>query len=151
MRHRSPEKVRRPPRLTRARDVTKPSRSVLHLGQESAEGVFLNSRRGVTRLMPLRINRTPIICIEERTMKKTKRTKAKSSSTRARRSKRTTRTKTATATKKSVLPKVKRVAKKAALAAGVAAIGTALSELQPEIKSGERDASHEDKSTRGKR
>jgi hypothetical protein len=49
-----------------------------------------------------------------------------------------------------VLPKVKRVAKKAALAAGVAAIGTALSELQPETKVGEQDASHDDKSNRGK-
>jgi hypothetical protein len=99
--------------------------------------------------MLLRINRTPIICIQEHTMKKIKRTKAKSSSTRARsksKPKRTTRTKTATTTKKSVLPKVKRVAKKAALAAGVAAIGTALSELQPETKSREQDASHEDKS-----
>jgi hypothetical protein len=38
-----------------------------------------------------------------------------------------------------LLPKVKRVAKKAALAAGVAAIGTALSELQPETKSGEQE------------
>jgi ferric-dicitrate binding protein FerR (iron transport regulator) len=78
-----------------------------------------------------------------------KRTKAKSSSTRARTRPKPKRRKAA-ATKKSVLPKVKRVAKKAALAAGIAAIGTALSELQPEIKSGERDASHEDKSTRGK-
>jgi hypothetical protein len=70
--------------------------------------------------------------------KRAKRTKAKSSSTRAptkSKPKRTTRAKTANATKKSVLPKVKRVAKKAALAAGVAAIGTALSELQTEIKS----------------
>jgi hypothetical protein len=100
------------------------------------------------------VNRTPIICIEERTMKKSvKRTKAKSSATRARtksKPKRTTRTKTAKATKKSILPKVKRVAKKAALAAGVAAIGTALSELQPETKVGEQDASHDDKSNRGK-
>jgi hypothetical protein len=82
--------------------------------------------------------------------KRVKRTKAKSSSTRARTRSKPKRRKAAQATKKSVLPKVKRVAKKAALAAGVAAIGTALSELQPEIKSGERDASHENKSTRGK-
>ena len=76
--------------------------------------------------------------------KRVKRTKAKSSSTRARTRSKPKRRKAAQATKKSVLPKVKRVAKKAALAAGVAAIDTALSELQPEIKPGERDASHED-------
>jgi hypothetical protein len=57
---------------------------------------------------------------------------------------------TAKATGKSILPKVKRVAKKAALAGGMAAIGTALSELQPETKAGERDASDQDKSKRGR-
>jgi hypothetical protein len=61
---------------------------------------------------------TPVICIEECTMKqRAKRTKAKSSSTRARTKSKSKRT---NATKKSVLPKVKRVAKNAALAAGVA-------------------------------
>jgi hypothetical protein len=46
-------------------------------------------------------------------------------------------------TKKALLPKVKRVAKKAALAAGVAAIGTALSELKPEQKGAEGNASEQ--------
>ena len=49
-----------------------------------------------------------------------------------------------TSAKKALLPKAKQVAKKAALAAGAAAIGTALSELQPEQKRAGRDASNDD-------
>jgi hypothetical protein len=59
--------------------------------------------------------------------------------------------KTPAKAKKTLLPKVKRVAKKAALAAGVAAIGTALSELQPEQKSAQQGASHQSESKRGNR
>jgi hypothetical protein len=82
--------------------------------------------------------------------KRVKRTKAKSTLQRARskrRPKKTTSAKGAS-TKKTLLPKVKRVAKKAALAAGVAAIGTALSELQPEQQSAGQDADR-GKSKRG--
>jgi hypothetical protein len=67
--------------------------------------------------------------------KRVKRTQGKSSSKRTRtksKAKRTTSARSANATKKSLLPKVKGVAKKAAVAAGLAAIGTALSELKPE-------------------
>jgi len=92
--------------------------------------------------------------------KRVKRTKSKSSSKRGRakskssskrgraksKSKRTT-----TSAKKTFLPKVKRVAKKAALATGAAAIGTALSELQPELKGAGRDASDESESKARKR
>jgi hypothetical protein len=72
--------------------------------------------------------------------KRVKRAKSKSSSKRGRtkpKSKRTT---------SAILPKAKQVAKKAALAAGAAAIGTALSELQPEQKRAGRDASNESES-----
>jgi hypothetical protein len=85
--------------------------------------------------------------------KRARRTKAKSSlkgartksktkkTTRAKPpKKKTTRAKRTGTTKKALLPKVKRVAKKAALAAGVAAIGTALSELKPEQKGAEGNA-----------
>jgi hypothetical protein len=82
--------------------------------------------------------------------KRVKRTKSKSSSKRARSKSKSSlkrgrsKSKSATAsTKKTFLPKAKRVAKKAALAAGAAAIGTALSELQPELKGAGRDASDE--------
>jgi hypothetical protein len=67
--------------------------------------------------------------------KRIKRTKAKSSLKRTRTKSKTRKaksTKSRKTTKKTLLPKVKRVAKKAALAAGAAAIGTALSELKPE-------------------
>ena len=69
--------------------------------------------------------------------KRVKRAKSKSASKRGRtksKSKRTT-------SGKTFLPKAKRVAKKAALAAGAAAIGAALSELQPEQQRAGRDAS----------
>jgi hypothetical protein len=68
-----------------------------------------------------------------------RRTKSKTSLKRERtksKSKRTT-----SAKKNALLPKAKRVAKKAALAAGAAAIGTALSELQPELKGAGGDSS----------
>jgi hypothetical protein len=84
--------------------------------------------------------------------KRVKRTKAKSASKRARtksKTKKTTKAKTPAKTKKTLLPKVQRVAKKAALAAGMAAIGTALSELQPEQKSAQQNASDHGKSKRG--
>jgi hypothetical protein len=84
--------------------------------------------------------------------KRVKRAKAKSSSTRARaksKTKKAKSTKSRKTTKKTLLPKVKRVAKKSALAAGAAAIGTALSELQPEQKSTERDAPRQGESKRG--
>jgi hypothetical protein len=84
--------------------------------------------------------------------KRVKRTKTKSASKRARaksKTKKTTKAKTPAKAKKTLLPKVKRVAKKAALAAGVAAIGTALSELQPEQKSAQQGASDQSESKRG--
>ena len=71
------------------------------------------------------------------------RTKSTSSSKRGRTKSKPKRTTTA---KKSLLPKAKQVAKKAALAAGAAAIGTALSELQPKLKGAGRDASDDSKS-----
>jgi hypothetical protein len=74
-----------------------------------------------------------------RTGSKTKKTTAKRPQTKKKRSGAKRRSKT----KKALLPKVKRVAKKAALAAGVAAIGTALSELKPEQKGAEGDASEQ--------
>jgi hypothetical protein len=86
--------------------------------------------------------------------KRVKRTKTKSASKRARaksKTKKTTKAKTPAKAKKTLLPKVKRVAKKAALAAGVAAIGTALSELQPEQKNAPQDASDQSESKRGNR
>jgi hypothetical protein len=70
------------------------------------------------------------------------RTKSKSSSKRGRTKSKSKRTTSA----KTFLPKAKQVAKKAALAAGAAAIGTALSELQPEQKRAGRDASNESES-----
>jgi hypothetical protein len=70
------------------------------------------------------------------------RSKSKSSSKRGRTK---SKSKSPTSTK-SLLPKAKRLAKKAALAAGAAAIGTALSELQPELKGAGRDASDESES-----
>jgi hypothetical protein len=75
--------------------------------------------------------------------KRVKRTKSKSSLKRGRAKSKSKRT---TSAKKTFLPKAKRVAKKAALAAGAAAIGTALSELQPEQKGAGRDASDESES-----
>jgi ferric-dicitrate binding protein FerR (iron transport regulator) len=84
--------------------------------------------------------------------KRVRRTKAKSVSKRARaksKTKKTMKAKTPAKAKKTLLPKVKRVAKKAALAAGVAAIGTALSELQPEQKSSQQGASDQSESKRG--
>jgi uncharacterized phage infection (PIP) family protein YhgE len=81
--------------------------------------------------------------------KRVKRTQAKSSSKRARtKSKAKRTTGVANATKKSLLPKVKRVAKKAAVAAGVAAIGTALSELKPEQRTVEQGGSDQGESKR---
>jgi hypothetical protein len=83
--------------------------------------------------------------------KRGKRTKAKSSLKRARtklKTGKTKRTKSHKTTKKALLPKVKQVAKKAALAAGAAAIGTALSELQPERKGAQQDASDRGQSKR---
>jgi hypothetical protein len=88
-----------------------------------------------------------------------KRTRIKSKAkktTRAKRphtKKKTTGAKRPETAKKALLPKVKRVAKKAALAAGVAAIGTALSELKPEQppdqKGAEGNASERGDSKRG--
>jgi hypothetical protein len=69
--------------------------------------------------------------------KRGNRTKAKSSLKRARSKSKTRKTKS-TKGRKTLLPKVKQVAKKAALAAGAAAVGTALSELQPEKRSAQR-------------
>jgi hypothetical protein len=80
--------------------------------------------------------------------KRVKRTKSKSSLKRGRTKSKSKRT---TSAKKSFLPKAKRVAKKAALAAGAAAIGTALSELQPEQRAAGRDASDESESKPRKR
>jgi hypothetical protein len=83
--------------------------------------------------------------------KRIKRTKAKSSLKRTRTKSKTRKAKSTTSrktTKKTLLPKVKRVAKKAALAAGAAAIGTALSEIQPEQKSA-RDAPDQSQPKRG--
>ena len=79
--------------------------------------------------------------------KRVKRTKAKSTLKRGRSKRKPKKTTSAggAATKKTLLPKVKRVAKKAALAAGVAAIGTALSELQPQQQSAGQDASGKSK------
>jgi len=86
--------------------------------------------------------------------KRVKRTKSKSSLKRGRtksksslkRERTKSKSKRTTSAKKTFLPKAKRVAKKAALAAGAAAIGTALSELQPELKGAGRDASDESES-----
>jgi hypothetical protein len=78
--------------------------------------------------------------------KRVKRTKSKSSSQRGRTKSKPKSKSTTTSAKKTFLPKAKRVAKKAALAAGAAAIGTALSELQPEQKRAGRDASNESES-----
>jgi hypothetical protein len=78
--------------------------------------------------------------------KRVKRTKSKSSSQRGRTKSKSKSKSTTTSAKKTFLPKAKRVAKKAALAAGAAAIGTALSELQPEQKRAGRDASKESES-----
>jgi hypothetical protein len=86
--------------------------------------------------------------------KRVKRTKAKSTSKRARAKSKTKKTtkakaKTPAKAKKTLLPKAKQVAKKAALAAGVAAIGTALSELQPkEQKRAQQGASDQSDSKR---
>jgi hypothetical protein len=82
--------------------------------------------------------------------KRVKHTKSKSSSKRGRAKSKSSlkrgRAKSTTSAKKTFLPKAKRVAKKAALAAGAAAIGTALSELQPELKGAGRDSSDESES-----
>jgi hypothetical protein len=90
--------------------------------------------------------------MEEKVMKKrVKRAPAKSSrrarSTKSK-AKRTTSANSAKATSKALLPKVKRVAKKAAVAASLAAIGTALSELKPEQRSAEHDVSDQGESNR---
>jgi hypothetical protein len=87
--------------------------------------------------------------------KRVKRTKSKSSLKRGRtksslkRGRAKSKSKRTTSAKKTFLPKAKRVAKKAALAAGAAAIGTALSELQPEVKRAGRDTSDESDPNRG--
>jgi hypothetical protein len=84
--------------------------------------------------------------------KRVKRTKAKSSLKRARTTSKTRKaksTKSRKTTKKTLLPKVKQVAKKAALAAGAAAVGTALSELQPEQRSAQQHASDQSQPKRG--
>jgi hypothetical protein len=84
--------------------------------------------------------------------KRVRRAKARSSLKRARtksKTKKSMKAKRPQTTKKTLLPKVKRVAKKAAVAAGVAAIGTALSELRPEQKNTEGKASDQDESKRG--
>jgi hypothetical protein len=91
--------------------------------------------------------------------KRVKRTKSKSSSKRGRakskssskRGRAKSKSKRTTSATKTLLPKAKRVAKKAALAAGAAAIGTTLSELQPELKGAGRDASDESESKARKR
>jgi hypothetical protein len=101
---------------------------------------------------PLSVDRHLLQRREAIMKKRVKRTKAKSASKRARtksKTKKTTKAKTPAKTKKTLLPKVQRVAKKAALAAGMAAIGTALSELQPEQKSAQQNASDHGKSKRG--
>jgi hypothetical protein len=94
--------------------------------------------------MKKRVKRT-----KSKSSSKRGRTKAKSSLKRRRtksKFKRTAKTKRTTSATNTLLPKAKRVAKKAALAAGAAAIGTALSELQPELKGAGRDASDESES-----
>jgi hypothetical protein len=101
---------------------------------------------------PLSVDRHLLQRKEGIMKKRVKRTKAKSASKRARtksKTKKTTKAKTPAKTKKTLLPKVQRVAKKAALAAGMAAIGTALSELQPGQKSAQQNASDHGKSKRG--
>ena len=78
-----------------------------------------------------------------RSMKKAKkRTKSKTSSKRRVKSKTTT-AKRPAKSKKSVLPKtstLKRVAKEAAVAAGLAAVGTALSAMKPQQEAAEEAA-----------
>jgi hypothetical protein len=82
-----------------------------------------------------------LIYMERGIMKKrVKRRAGKSTSKRARQAKKTTSTKSAKTTKTTPLLKVKRAAKKAALAAGVAAIGTALSELKPSAEPSDQGA-----------
>ena len=90
--------------------------------------------------------------------KAAKRAKSKSSSKRAKAKSKTKTTKvkrSSKSSKKSPIPKagakLKRVATKAAVAAGVAAIGTALSELKPDEKRAEEDASDENEPKRGSR
>jgi hypothetical protein len=82
--------------------------------------------------------------------KATRRTKSKSSSKRVgakSKVKKTTKARGSAKSKKRVTPragaKLKRVAKKAAIAAGLAAVGTALTELAPEKKGSERETSNE--------
>jgi hypothetical protein len=79
--------------------------------------------------------------------KAAKRTKSNPSSKRAgvkAKTAKTTKAKMSTKSKKTLIPKVgsklERVAKKAAVAAGAAAVSTALSELKPEQKVSEGDA-----------
>jgi hypothetical protein len=82
-------------------------------------------------------------------MKKAKRTKSKSSPKRAgakSKVKKTTKARGSAKSKKRVIrgagAKLKRVAEKAAIAAGLAAVGTALTELAPEKKGSERETSN---------
>ena len=83
--------------------------------------------------------------------KATRRTKAGSSSKRAgakSKVKKTTKSKRSAKSKKRLIPagaKLKRVAKQAAVAAGLAAVGTALTELAPEQKGSETSTETEPK------
>jgi hypothetical protein len=88
----------------------------------------------------------------EEFMKKAKRKKSRSSPKRAgtkRKANKATKAKrSATSKSKSLIPKragakLKHVAKKAAVAAGMAAVGTALSELAPEQKGSESETPNE--------
>ena len=89
--------------------------------------------------------------------KATKRTKSKSSAKRAAakaKTKKTAKTRKSAKSKKKTSvsragAKLTHVAKKAAVAAGLAAVGTALSELAPEQKGSETETSNENKSKPG--
>ena len=79
--------------------------------------------------------------------------RAKSKSGVKSKAKKATKAKRSAKSKKTLIPKagskLKRVAKKAAVAAGVAAIGTALSELKPEQEKAEGTSSDETEPKRG--
>ena len=100
-------------------------------GADTHTALWASNKRRPMSTMKRRVRRT-----KAKSSLKRARTKSKTKkTTRAKRSgtkKKTTRAKRSGTAKKALLPKVGRVAKKAALAAGVAAIGTALSELKPE-------------------
>ena len=95
--------------------------------------------------MKKRVKRTKSKSSRGRTKSKSsvKRARTKSESSLKREASKS-KSKRTTSTNKSLLPKAKRVATKAALAAGAAAIATALSELQPERKRAAGDPSNDD-------